>query len=147
MATYNNLPTEVTANVFTYMRHELRQPPHAAAMKAMIKIIDDNVTIENGVTVASIHVWLTYYNVQYDPEPECALDGNGVWDEWCNGTGGLLAPALFKRIIEAKTDPTTLARFIAAAEEWQDAMSAYVTSDIEPDYDSIEQPVNVNAWR
>ena len=124
-----------------FEKDERRQTPHAAAMKEMIKFIDDNVTIENGVTVASIDVWLTYGNISLGDEN--ALDSAGAWDQWSNGAGGLLAPALFTRIIEAKTDPITLARFIAATEDWKDEIYA---SDDEPDYDSIEQPVTVNAW-
>ena len=140
MTTYNDISI--------YMPQERRQPLHAAAMRAMINLIDDNVTIEKGVPLASLRVWLPYYDIVYG-EPEGALDFDDAWGDWYNGAGALLAPALFTNIIESKTDPTTLERFRAAAEEWQAAMSAYMASDStgQPDYDSIEQPVHVNAWR
>jgi hypothetical protein len=43
MATYNHLPTEITANIFTYLRHERRQPCHCLAIKGMVREIDDNI--------------------------------------------------------------------------------------------------------
>ena len=36
MATYNDLPTELTAGVFSFLRHERRQPPHFMAMNDLI---------------------------------------------------------------------------------------------------------------
>ena len=36
MATYNDLPTELTADVFSYLRQERRQPPHFRAMNDLI---------------------------------------------------------------------------------------------------------------
>jgi len=143
MPTLNTDCWDEVKGFLLFEKDERRHPPHAAAMKDMIKFIDDNVTIESGTPVASIHVWLPYGNIS-NGHDENALDAAGAWDEWSNGAGGLLAPALFTSIIEAKTDRITLARFIAATEDYYDAIYA---SDDEPDYDSIEQPVHVNAWR
>jgi hypothetical protein len=36
MATYNRLPTDLTANIFTYLRRERRRPPHFTAMNDLI---------------------------------------------------------------------------------------------------------------
>ena len=36
MATYNDLPIELTAGVFSFLRHERRQPPHFMAMNDLI---------------------------------------------------------------------------------------------------------------
>ena len=41
MATYNHLPTELTANIFTYLRQERRQPPHAYCMDMLIEYTHD----------------------------------------------------------------------------------------------------------
>jgi len=142
MPTLNTDCWDEVKGFLLFERDERRQPPHAAAMKEMIKFIDDNVTIENGAPLASVLVWLPYGQICLGHEN--ALDGSGAWDEWSNGAGDLLAPALFTSIIEAKTDPTTLARFIAATEDYNDAVYA---SDEEPDFDCIELPVHVNAWR
>ena len=45
MATYNDLPTVITANIFTYLRHERRKPDHCLVIKGMFHEIDDNVEI------------------------------------------------------------------------------------------------------
>jgi hypothetical protein len=37
MATYNDLPTELTAKIFTYLRHERHQPPHAYCIDKLIQ--------------------------------------------------------------------------------------------------------------
>jgi hypothetical protein len=47
MATYNHLPTELTANIFTYLRHERRQPPHAYCIDKLIEYTDDLIDREN----------------------------------------------------------------------------------------------------
>jgi len=41
MATYNDLPTVVTENIFTYLRHERRQPPHAYCIDKLIQSTDE----------------------------------------------------------------------------------------------------------
>jgi hypothetical protein len=51
MATYNDLPTDLTTNVFTYLRQERRQPPHAYCIDMLIQNIDglilyDELTLE-----------------------------------------------------------------------------------------------------
>ena len=43
MATYNDLPTELTAAIFSYLRQERRQPCHCQAIKGMVRDIDDNI--------------------------------------------------------------------------------------------------------
>jgi len=47
MATYNDLPTEITANIFSYLRHERRKPDHCLVIKGMFHGIDDNVDIRD----------------------------------------------------------------------------------------------------
>ena len=44
MATYNDLPTELTENIFTYMRHERRQPPHAYCIDKLIQNTDELIS-------------------------------------------------------------------------------------------------------
>ncbi len=43
MATYNHLPTELTAIIFSYLRQERRQPCHCQAIKGMVREIDDSI--------------------------------------------------------------------------------------------------------
>ena len=47
MATYNHLPTELTANVFSYLRHERRQPPHAYCIDKLIEYTDECIDPDN----------------------------------------------------------------------------------------------------
>jgi len=47
MATYNDLPTEITAIIFSYLRQERRKPDHCLVIKGMFHEIDDNVDIRD----------------------------------------------------------------------------------------------------
>ena len=40
MASYNDLPAVLTANIFTYLRQERRQPPHAYCIDKLIQRTD-----------------------------------------------------------------------------------------------------------
>ena len=44
MATYNSLPSVLTENIFTYMRHERRQPPHAYCIDKLIQHTDELIS-------------------------------------------------------------------------------------------------------
>jgi len=57
MATYNNLPTELTANIFSYLRHERRQPPHAYCIDKLIEYTNDLIDPCYGLTEEGEMVW------------------------------------------------------------------------------------------
>ena len=121
MTTYNNLPTDLTANIFTYLRQERRQPPHAAAMQNMIDYIEDGVEIYDLFPQQQINVhervWSTYAHIKTDNYEDGSLFVEGptstnVWDEWANGDMSRgyevqykLSTRLFANIIEARYDP------------------------------------------
>jgi hypothetical protein len=94
MATYNNLPTEVTANVFSYLRHERRQPPHAYCIDRLIEFTNDLIS-------SAVHGDTDFLAVVQGQEELSAYlgsyTGNAVeleffypylqdhgWDEWTN---------------------------------------------------------------
>ena len=120
MATYNNLPTDLTANIFTCLRQERRQPPHAVAIQNMIDYIEDGVEIHDEEREQiNVHerVWCTYAHIKTDNYEDGSLFVEGptttnVWDEWANGdmTRGYevqykLSTRLFANIVEARYDP------------------------------------------
>ncbi len=56
-ATYNDLPTELTANIFSYLRHERRQPPHAYCIDKLIEYTHDLLDPYDGLTEDGEMVW------------------------------------------------------------------------------------------
>ena len=56
MATYNNLPTELTDNIFSYLRDGRRQAPHAYCMDKLIEYIDSLMTWNGGFTDEGLEV-------------------------------------------------------------------------------------------
>ena len=57
MATYNDLPTVVTENIFTYLRHERRQPPHAYCIDKLIEYTNDLIDPYIGLTDEGEHLY------------------------------------------------------------------------------------------
>lgn len=57
MATYNHLPTELTANIFSYLRHERRQPPHAYCIDKLIEYTHDLIEPYLGLTDEGFEVY------------------------------------------------------------------------------------------
>ena len=139
-ATYNHLPTELTTNIFTYLRHERRQPPHAAAMNELKKYITRNVT--NGAI--DIEIWLPYGEMRTTyGESGYALDGaetGGGWES-LNGANPYLAERLFVNIIKSLFNITTRARMIMAYGDWR---AAAFDPDSDIDIDMAQAPVNIN---
>ncbi len=73
MATYNNLPTEVTANVFSYLRHERRQPPHAYCIDRLIEYTHDLIDPYMGLTDEGERIY-----EDLNPEPAREFFGDFV---------------------------------------------------------------------
>jgi len=57
MATYNHLPTELTANIFTYLRQERRQPPHAYCIDKLIEYTNDFIIPHEGLTDEGFEIY------------------------------------------------------------------------------------------
>jgi hypothetical protein len=73
MTTYNNLPTDLTANIFTYLRQERRQPPHAAAMQTAIDTLTAGVDRYEDQTTIEHTVYAPYHLI--DDETDDGQDG------------------------------------------------------------------------
>jgi len=139
MATYNNLPTDLTANIFSYLRHERRQPPHAIAIKNMIDYIEDGVLIyddEREQINVEERVWSTYAHIKTDNYEDGSLfvegpDTTNVWDEWANGNDDVryeLSTRWFADIIEARYNSDE-------HEQWVDEpLEQLYDLDTDPDY-------------
>jgi len=103
MATYNDLPTDITANIFTYLRQERRQPPHAYCIDKLIQHIDDLI-LDDEFTLEGEDV--IYGNAELSDHVG-PYTGNAVemaffypyieacgWDEWDNTFNDYTEPQL-----------------------------------------------------
>ena len=125
MATYNHLPTEVTANIFTYMRHERRQPPHFKAINELIDYINADIIYEDNSIVCS-RIYDNYVLMkdqgpgdQYE-EPFEDEDDN-VWEAWYTDRRArhrVLVRRLWVNMIEARTNEQSLAAMLDAGERY-----------------------------
>jgi hypothetical protein len=116
MAAYNDLPTDLTKNIFTYLRQERRQPPHADAIQKMIDYIEDGIEIyDEEREQINVHerVWCPYAHIKTDNYANRSLFVDdamctNVWEEWANEKYEVqyeLATRWFVNIIEARYDP------------------------------------------
>ena len=131
MTTYNNLPTDLTANIFTYLRQERRQPPHAIAIQNMIDYIEDGVEIyDEEREQINVHerVWCTYAHIKTDMgEDESLFQYHPgmctIWEEWAHGAmpsgdyreshvSYKLSKQWFVDIIEARYNPDEQAQWV-----------------------------------
>ena len=123
MATYNHLPTVLTANIFTYLRHERRRPPHFTAMNELKEYITRNVT--NGAI--DFEIWQPYGETRTCGESGYALDGlacsaeTGYGWESLNEANPYKAERLFVNIIKSLFNKTTRTLMIMAYNGWRGA--------------------------
>jgi len=137
MTTYNNLPTDLTANIFTYLRQERRQPPHAIAIQNMIDYIEDGVEIHDEEREQiNVHerVWSTYAHIKTDMGEDESLfqyhEGmTTIWEEWAHSAVNYkLSKQWFVDIIEARYDPDE-------QEQWVDEpLEELYHGDTPPEY-------------
>ena len=137
MSTYNSLPSVLTENIFTYLRQERRQPPHADAIQKMIDYIEDGVEIHDEEREQiSVHerVWCPYAHIKTDNYEDGSLFVEDcitttVWEEWANGVSQYkLSTRWFVDIIEARYDPDE-------QEQWVDEpLDQLYEEGITPDY-------------
>jgi hypothetical protein len=82
MATYNHLPTDLTANIFTYLRHERRQPPHAYCIDKLIEYTDECIDRDNECLTEDGE--LIYESAEVRPCREFLDDfvGRAVWTQF-----------------------------------------------------------------
>ena len=81
MATYNHLPTELTANVFSYLRDGRRKPPHAYCIDKLIEYTNDLIEPRLGLTEDGE---LIYTAADVRPAREFLDDfvGRAAWTEF-----------------------------------------------------------------
>ena len=92
MATYNDLPIELTAAIFSYLRQERRQPCHCQAIKGMVREIDDSIVMgdyEGKVRVpyavySALGDFLDYEHAIDCPEIKIFNDVDIKWYKWWN---------------------------------------------------------------
>ena len=82
MATYNNLPAVVTENIFTYLRHERRQPPHAYCIDRLIDFTADCIDPHGWVMTLTDDGVVLYESQEHSDA--CEMLGNHVGDAVLN---------------------------------------------------------------
>ena len=119
MATYNHLPTALTANIFTYLRHERRQPPHFTAINELVEYINADIIYEDDSIVCR-RIYDNYVAMkgqgpgdEYDEPFEDEEDN--VWQAWYDDRQArhrVLVRRLWVNMIEARTDEQSLAAML-----------------------------------
>jgi len=146
MATYNDLPTELTANVFSYLRQERRQPPHFTIINELIDYINTDVTYEDNRIVcrriyenyASMKGWDT--GDEYDEPFEDEDDIDNVWAVWYDFENRrawhrVLVRRLYVNMIEARTNEQSLADMLEPLNRFNE----------EDDYE-LPETVVISEW-
>ena len=123
-ATYNHLPTEITANIFTYLRQERRLPPHFTAINELIEYINADIIYESD-RIMCRRIYDNYVCMkgqgpgdQYEEPFEDEVDN--VWEAWYTDRRArhrLLVRRLYVDMIEARADPQSLAAMLEAGDE------------------------------
>jgi len=126
MTTYNNLPTELTANIFTYLRHERRKPPHVKVLHELIELINADIIYE-GDSIMCRRIYDNYVGMkgqgpgdEYEEPFEDEDDINNAWDLWYGDRRArhrLLVRRLYVNMIEARTNEQSLAAMLEAGYE------------------------------
>ena len=146
MATYNDLPTELTANVFSYLRQERRQPPHFTIIKELIDYVNTDVTYEDNRIVCR-RIFENYASMKacvtgdpYEEPFEVEDDYDNVWAVWYGfksrqARHRVLVRRLYVNMIEARTNQQSLA----------DMLETYNRSYEDDDYELPESLV-ISEW-
>jgi len=132
MATYNDLPTEITANIFSYLRHERRKPVHALPIMELIVDVDRKVITRDGKyrVPQSIYESLGCC-IDYDNSIDFLgcfpfdMRG-GKWHHWWKDDRGRLIASLYINIISNRLNEEDYRRLIAADYEDEDVWINYV---------------------
>jgi hypothetical protein len=120
MATYNHLPTDLTANIFTYLRRERRRPSHFTAINELIDYINADIIYEDDRIVCR-RIYDNYAPMKdqgpVDPYEEPFEDeDDNVWATWYDFKTRWARHRLVRRLwvnmIEARTDQQSLAAML-----------------------------------
>ena len=137
MTTY--LPTDCWCIIKDYLlfkKDERRVPPHTAAMKTMVNIID------SGVKTIPCSVWIPYGEIVsrgYGNSLDDGIDFDD-WDEWYLHVSNILSERLFIRIMEASFNDLTIYKIVTRYHAWdavnhqrriEDGELEYAERDIE----------------
>jgi len=137
MTTY--LPTDCWCIIKEYLlfkKDERRTPPHAAAMKTMVNIMD------GATRMLPCSAWIPYGEIVSRGYGNSLDDGieNDDWDEWYLHVSNILSERLFIRIMEASFDNLTIHKIIFRYHAWdvvnhqrriEDGELEYAERDIE----------------
>lgn len=137
MTTY--LPTDCWCIIKEYLlfkKDERRTPPHAAAMKTMVSIMDSDMK------TLSCSVWIPYGEIVsrgYGNSLDDGIDFDD-WDEWYLHVSNILSERLFIRIMEASFNDLTIYKIVTRYHAWdavnhqrriEDGELEYAERDIE----------------
>jgi len=155
MATYNDLPTEITAIIFSYLRQERRKPDHCLVIKGMLHEIDDNIIIRDrkiwipDTIYEALGNFLDYENaiaIIEEEYPEYKMSpfssrSNRKWYRWWKDDRGRMIALWFINIVSACLNE----------EDYRRILDAYVgegDNDVDEYIDGSDYSVVISGqWR